>query len=152
METVIKTRNVYTTAMRHDAIKTQIEAMNTPLNKEAILALIAKELSTKGAGQSTKVEPKTVNGKTYYHCGRADKWFNLENMVTTKDNESKGYSKESQDTLTAWNRSRKELEEAVITASTTKDFASIPALAEKLGKFEATESTRYSKIKGDLVA
>jgi hypothetical protein len=143
-------RKVYTIAQRREAILKQISALNAPLSKEAITAIINSELQTKGAGQSTKTPPKTVNGITYYHCSRSNQFFKLENMVTTKDNESKGYSKASQDALTAYNRKTTELEDAVTALATAGDFEAIPKAGKALSNHQAKANDKYNDIKGDI--
>ena len=148
-EATTKKRVVYTIAQRKEAIITAINGMTEPLNKDAIIALLNKELETKG-NSTTKIEPKTVDGITYYFCSRSGKWFKLDNMVTTKDGKTKGYSKVSQDALTAWNKKHIELETAVIDASRNGDYQVIPTLAKKLQEFEATSDKKYMNIKGDI--
>ena len=62
MEAQTKKRNVTTVAMRLEAITKQIEAMNTPLNKEAVLAVIAKEIKLRH--KAPVIHIAVVDGKS----------------------------------------------------------------------------------------
>lgn len=73
----------------------------------ALTALVKAEM--KVGTTSETYPPKDVDGVLHYYCSRTKHYFPIEDMITTKEGESKGYSKVSQEKLTEVNARIKEL-------------------------------------------
>ena len=115
-----------------------IEALDT-LTIESITHIINAKMST--SGTSNQREPKEVNGVLHYYCSRSDKFYPIEEMVVNTDGSSRGYSRVSQEILTATNKEIKDLTERIKDAVTEGNFADAKQISEGLAELEANKAS-----------
>jgi len=115
-----------------------IKALDT-LTIEGVTSIINAKMST--SGTSNQKEPKEIDGVMNYYCSRSDKFYPIEEMVVNTDGSSRGYSRVSQEILTATNKEIKDLTERIKDAVTTGDFEDAKQISDELAELEANKAS-----------
>jgi hypothetical protein len=141
MGTETKTRNRVKRADIQEAILSGLTEFKLNDSQLAgITALVKAEMKIGSTSETFPPRPN-ADGVTEYYCSRDKQYHPLEDMVTTKDGESKGYSKSSQEILTATNQKLRELNDETMKALSSGDTDSAIAIAKEVADLtEAKES------------
>ncbi len=137
------TRKVYKLADREvDFIQAVNTHANDTLTKEEVNALIKQFLATQGnTSKSDQFPDKEENGVLMSYCSRFERYLPMDEMVTTKEGKSKGYSKESQDILTNTNKELKALQDEINAAIKITDFDTVTVKANEMRELEADKAS-----------
>ena len=135
------TRKVYKLADREKDFLKAIEGKDTLTNEE-VTALVKQYFATQGnTSKGDQFPDKEVDGVLMSYCSRFEKYMPIDEMVTTKEGKSKGYSIKSQAILTETNQKLKAIQAEVNAAILAGDFDTVTAKAAEMQELQAAKDS-----------